>query len=142
MLGLVESVLSMTMDVYRQSDRQDSDTGEMKKEWTFIQTLPCHAKGIISNSATTRSSDRQVFNNKYTNEQMLQIRTIERLMPNYKITNIKDSTGMVIWKEVNYPTETPTVFEVVGITPMLDALGRVIGYSTNLKRSENQTIGL
>jgi len=63
-------------------------------------------------------------------------------MPNYKITNIKDSTGLVIWKEVNYPTETPTVFEVVGVTPMLDAIGRVIGYSTNLKRSENQTIGL
>jgi hypothetical protein len=49
---------------------------------------------------------------------------------------------MVIWKELNYPTETPTVFEVVGVTPMTDALGRVVGYSTNLKRSENQIIGL
>lgn len=142
MLGLVESVLSMTMDIYKQSDSQDPDTGEIKKEWSFIDTVSCHAKGIISNSATTRSSDRQQFGNKYTNEQMLQVRTIDRLMPNYKVTNIKDSTGLVIWKEVNYPTETPTVFEVVGITPMMDALGRVIGYSTNLKRSDNQTIGL
>lgn len=142
MIGLVESVMSMSLDIYKQSDRQNSDTGEIVKEWNYISTVPCHAKGIISNSATTRSSDRQTFNNKYVVEQMVQIRTIERLMPSYKITNIKDSTGQVIWKEVNYPTETPTVFEVVGVTPMMDALGRVIGYSTNLKRSENQTIGL
>jgi hypothetical protein len=142
MLGLVESVMSMSMDIYRQTDAQDADTGAMKKEWIYIDTLSCHAKGIISNSATTKSSDRQTFNNKYVIEQMVQVRTIQRLMPNYKITNIKDSTGEVIWKEVNYPTETPTVFEVMGTTPMTDALGRIIGYSTNLKRSENQTIGL
>ena len=92
--------------------------------------------------STTRSSDRQSFDNRYSNEQLVQARTMERIFVNEKVTNIMDSTGMVIWKELNYPTETPTVFEVVGVTPMTDALGRVVGYSTNLKRSENQTIGL
>lgn len=142
MLGLIESVMPMSMDIYKQSDAQNPDTGAMVKEWNYISTLACHAKGIISNSATTRSSDRQTFSNKYVVEQMVQVRTVERLMPSYKVTNIKDSNGEVIWKEINYPTETPTVFEIVGTTPMMDALGRIIGYSTNLKRSENQTIGL
>jgi hypothetical protein len=99
-------------------------------------------KGVISNSATTRSSDRQIFNNKYTNEQLIQVRTTEKLTGREKATNIKDSAGQVIWTELDYPTETPTVFEVIGSTPIMDAFGRVIGYSSNMKRSENQIIGL
>ena len=139
---LIESVMTMKMDIYRQSEVQDENSGAIKKEWNYSRTIPCHAKGVISNSATTRSSDRQSFDNRYSNEQLVQVRTMERVFSNEKVTNISDSTGMVIWKELNYPTETPTVFEVVGVTPMTDALGRVVGYSTNLKRSENQTIGL
>lgn len=142
MAGLIESVMSMTMDVYRQTEAQDANTGAMKREWSYYKTINCQAKGIISNSATTRSSDRQTFNNKYVNEQLIQVRTIDRLTGREKATNIKDSTGKVIWTELDYPTETPTVFEVVGTTPMMDAFGRVIGYSSNMMRSENQTIGL
>lgn len=142
MIGLVESVMSMQMDVYRQTELQDPNTGAIKREWSYYKTVNCHVKGVISNSATTRSSDRQTFNNKYTNEQLIQVRTIDKLTGREKVTNIKDSTGQIIWTELDYPTETPTVFEVVGTTPMMDALGRVIGYSSNMKRSENQTIGL
>jgi hypothetical protein len=142
MAGLVESVMSMKMDVYRQTEAQDVNTGAIKREWSYYKTVNCHVKGIISNSATTRSSDRQTFSNTYTNEQLIQVRTVEKLTGREKATNIKDSTGKIIWTELDYPTETPTVFEVVGTTPIMDAFGRVIGYSTNMKRSENQTIGL
>lgn len=142
MAGLVESVMSMKMDVYRQTEAQDVNTGAIKREWSYYKTVNCHVKGIISNSATTRSSDRQTFSNTYINEQLIQVRTVEKLTGREKATNIKDSTGKIIWTELDYPTETPTVFEVVGTTPIMDAFGRVIGYSTNMKRSENQTIGL
>ena len=142
MAGLVESIMSMKMDVYRQSEAQDPDTGAIRREWSYYKTINCHVKGVISNSATTRSSDRQIFNNKYTNEQLIQVRTTEKLTGREKATNIKDSAGQVIWTELDYPTETPTVFEVIGSTPIMDAFGRVIGYSSNMKRSENQIIGL
>ena len=65
MNGIIDSVLSMKLDVYRQIDAQDSDTGAIKREWIYHRTVDCHAKGVISNSATTRSSDKQVFDNKY-----------------------------------------------------------------------------
>jgi hypothetical protein len=79
MNNLVDSVLSMRLDVYRQSDAQDPDTGAIKKDWNYYKTISCHAKGVISNSATTRSSDKQIFDNKYTNDQIIQVRTIDRL---------------------------------------------------------------
>ena len=144
MLGsdLVQSLLSMTLDIYRQIEEQDPNTGAINKEWNYSRTVACSAKGIISNSTSSRSGDRQVISNKYSNEQFLEIRTIERLTARDKITNICDKMGNVIWKEINFPTESPTVFEVVGTTPITDPYGNLLAYNTMVKRSENQTIGL
>jgi hypothetical protein len=58
-----------------------------------------------------------------------------------KITNIRDQHDVPIWTEINFPTETPTVFEVVGVTPITDPFGRTIGYNSAMRRSENQQIG-
>ncbi len=142
MRGIVDSVLSMKLDVYRQIDSQDEDTGAILRYWQFYKTVDCHAKGVISNSATTRSSDKQSFNNRYSNEQTIQIRTLEKLTLREKITNIRNSENIVIWSELNYPDETPTVFELIGTTPITDPFGKIIGYNSTLKRSENQVIGL
>lgn len=141
MNDLIDSILSMNLDVYRQYEIQDPDTGAIVREWSYYKTIPCHAKGVISNSATTRSSDKQVFSNKYVNDQIIQVRTIERLTAREKVTNIRDSRGNPIWQEINYPNETPTVFEIIGTTPMTDPFGSVIGYNSAMKRSENQQIG-
>lgn len=141
MYDLIDSVLSMQLDVYRQSEIQDPDTGAIKREWNYHRTVDCHAKGVISNSATTRSSDKQVFGNKYMNDQIIQVRTSEKLTMREKVTNIRDKSGNVIWSEINFPTETPTVFEVIGTTPVTDPFGTVIAYNSSMKRSENQQIG-
>ena len=142
MQGIVDAVLLMKLDVYRQFDTQDPDTGAIKKEWHYYKTLQCHAKGIISNSSTSRSGDKQVFNNKYSNEQILQIRTAERLTSREKITNIRDNKNNPIWTEINFPSNTPTVFEISGTTPITDPFGKVIAYNPMAFRSENQTIGI
>ena len=141
MFDLIDSVLSMQLDVYRQTEIQDPDTGAIKREWNYHRTLDCHAKGVISNSATTRSSDKQIFSNKYLNDQIIQVRTSEKLTMREKVTNVRDASGNVIWAEANSPTETPTVFEVIGTTPVTDPFGSVIAYNSSMKRSENQQIG-
>lgn len=141
MNGIIDSVLSMKLDVYRQSEIQDPDTGAIKREWNYYKTIDCHAKGVISNSATTRSSDKQVFSNKYINDQIIQVRTADRLTSREKVTNIRDVQNNVIWTEINFPSETPTVFEVIGTTPITDPFGNVLGYNSSMKRSENQQIG-
>jgi hypothetical protein len=142
MLDLIDSILVMRLDLYRQSDSQDPNTGAILKSWNFYKTLDCHAKGIISNSSSSSTNDRQVFGNKYTNQQMIQVRTSERITYREKVTNIRDAKNKSIWTEVDFPTETPTVFEVVGSTPITDPFGNVVGYNTTLSRSENQQIGI
>ena len=139
---LIESLLTMRLDVYRQTEEQDVNTGAIKKQWNYYTTIPCSAKGIISNSTSSRSGDKQVIGNRYSNDQHLEIRTIDRLTSRDKITNIRTANDEVIWKEINFPTETPTIFEVVGTTPIMDPYGSLLAYNSTVKRSENQTIGL
>lgn len=142
MIDLIDSILSMTMDVYRSQVKQNVNSGSIQKEWMYYKTVECHAKGIISNSSTARAGDRQVFDTRYVNEQVIQVRTVERVNARDKITNIKNSNGDCVWVESDYPTETPTVFEVVGTTPLRDPFGTILGYNSMLKRSENQKIGI
>jgi hypothetical protein len=138
---VIDSVLSMSLDVYKQTEVQDPDTGAIIREWLYYKTVPCHAKGVVSNSATTRSSDKQIFSNKYVNDQIIQVRTSDRLTIREKVANIRDARGNPIWTEINFPTESPTVFEVIGSTPITDPFGNVLAYNSSMKRSENQQIG-
>jgi hypothetical protein len=142
MLDLIDSILIMKLDLYRQFDAQDPNTGAIIKSWSFYKTIDCHAKGIISNSSSSSTNDRQVFGNKYSNQQMIQIRTAEKISYREKITNIRDAKNKAIWSEINFPSDTPTVFEVVGSTPITDPFGNVVGFNTTLSRSENQQIGI
>jgi hypothetical protein len=142
MFGLIDSVLSMKLDVYRQVDSQDEETGAIRKYWQYYKTLDCHAKGVITNSATTRSSDKQIISNKYAFDQIIQVRTDVKLSLREKISNIRSAEGVVIWQELDYPNETPTVFEVMGVTPITDPFGALIGYNSSLKRSEVQRLEL
>jgi len=140
-MSLATSLMSMKADIYLQLDTQDENTGSIKKEWIFTRTVQCSAKGIVSNSASSRSGDKQVLSNKYSNEQKLEIRTPEQITYREKVTNIRDMNGNIIWKEINYPNNTPTVFEIIGSTPITDPFGNVLAYNSVAKRSENQEIG-
>ena len=141
-MDLLESLLPYKLDLYVQYDLQDPETGSINKEWQYYKTLDCSAKGMVSNSTSTRANDRQQLDNRYRNEQMIQVRCAEKINIRHKITNIRNKEGEFIWTELNYPTETPTVFEVVGMTPISDPFGVSMGYNITAKRSENQNIGI
>lgn len=141
-MDILESLLPYKVDLYVQYDLQDPETGSINKEWQYFKTIDCSAKGVVSNSTSTRANDRQQLSNRYTLEQFIQMRTIEKITVRHKLTNIRNKDGEYIWTELNYPTETPTVFEVVGVTPINDPFGTNIGYNITAKRSENQGIGI
>jgi len=141
-MDILESLLPYQVDLYVQYDLQDPETGSINKEWQYFKTIDCSAKGVVSNSTSTRANDRQQLSNRYTLEQFIQMRTIEKITVRHKLTNIRNKDGEYIWTELNYPTETPTVFEVVGVTPINDPFGTNIGYNITAKRSENQGIGI
>jgi hypothetical protein len=139
-VDLVGSILSMKADVYSQMDAQDEDTGALRKTWAFTKTLSCFAKGSVS-SSSGGGKDKQTYTTRFKDTESIQIRVDKFVSHRDKITNIRNNEGDVIWFELNYPTNTPTVFEVVGNTPITDPFGNVLGYNLLAQRSENQTIG-
>jgi hypothetical protein len=141
MNNLVDSIFNMKVDVYLQEDYQDQNTGAIKKSWIYDKTIPCFAKGMISNSSSMRGGDNQTVSTKYTNKETIEIRTQSRLTYRQKISNIRDSANNVIWFELNYPNDTPTVFEIISSTPITDPFGTLMAYNSVAKRSENQIIG-
>ena len=140
-MSLATSLMPMKLDIYLQLDTQDEKTGAIKKEWVFTRSVACSAKGIVSNSGSGRSGDKQTFNNKYMNDQTLEIRTVDQINYREKVTNVRDMAGNVVWKELDYPTNTSTVFEIISSTPITDPFGNVLAYNSVAKRSENQAIG-
>lgn len=140
MFDVIDGLMSMKLDVYRQEEEQDQDTGLMKRNFMYYKTLNCYARGVITQNVS-RNLDKQSFGNQYSNEQYIEVRTPERLTVREKIKNIRDSKGNPIWYELNYPNDTTTVFEVIGSTPISDPFGNVVAYNTSLRRSENQQIG-
>ena len=141
MFDAADGLMTMKMDIYRQQEQQDSDTGAMKRQFFYIKTVDCYARGIISQSSG-KSSDNQKFSNKYSNNQYLEARTSDRLTARDKVKNIRDVNGNPIWYELNYPIDTSTVFDVVGTTPIADPFGNVVGYNSSLQRAENQQIDI
>jgi hypothetical protein len=141
MFNVVDGLMTMKMDIYRQSERQDANTGAMVREFSYIKTIDCYARGIIAQNGT-KGNDKQKFSNKYSNDQYIEVRTSERLTARDKVKNIRDVNGKPIWYELNYPSDTDTVFDVMGTTPIADPFGNVVGYNSSLQRAENQQIGI
>ena len=139
---IVAATYTHLIDVYKQFDSQDTNTGAIKKEWHYDRTVKCYAKGVISNRASSRSGDRQEIAAQYKDTQYVEIRSTDKISLREKITNIRTEHGVAIWTELNFPDNTPTVFEIIGTTPMTDPFGDVLAWNTTLKRSENQVIGL
>ena len=76
MLGLLDSMLSMTMDVYTQLNTQDTDTGNIKREWNYVKTVSCNTRTSIPRSVSTTGNVSQKFNTKYSNSNTIESRTI------------------------------------------------------------------
>lgn len=139
MFNVIDGLMSMKLDVYRQEEEQDPDTGSLIRRFMYYKTIDCYARGVIRESVN--QSDKQTFRNAYKNTQSIEVRTEKRLTQREKVKNIRDASNNPIWYELNYPNDTETVFDVIGSTPITDPFGNVVGYNASLSRSENQQIG-
>jgi hypothetical protein len=128
---------AMKLDVYSQKTIQNADTKELIKSWQYVKTIECLAKSIISSGV--RSPSNQVDISKvFSIEEVIKIRTRDKLSRKWKVSNIRDEYNNILWEEAEIPGSPSTVFEVVGSTPIVDATGRLIEFETTLQRSEVQ----
>lgn len=129
---------------------QDSVSGAIERTWIdddgtttpqqgIIKDVPCVAYGIMT-SGVKGQGNTQNFDDIYTNVEWIRV----YVSPNTnvtkrdRITRIRDKSGNVIWKEEESQDGPPTVFSVMGITPIPGPFGRVVELQVLLKRAEVQ----
>lgn len=141
---LAHSNYNMKADVYENTPVQDEQTGAIIKTWSKLETINCLAKSIVSNTLKADSSSIDLKNYLINISNIIKIRTSKPVSSACRITNIRNSDG-VIWSE---STTTPseggyqgaTIFEIRGTSPIMDFTGKVIEYETILQRQEIQRL--
>lgn len=137
---------------------QDPISGEVKRTWTqsdpdvvtvMTEEIPCMVEGIVDGGIRVAGTTER-FNAEYENIDWAKMTFPKsvHLSKRDRITNIRNAqTGEVLWKEeetatYNSTTKTytaqPTIFEVLGVTPITNPWGAVTEYSALLQRADVQ----
>lgn len=168
MLCLTSARFNMKADVLRQTapdntpidqtgewvSRQDPETGEIIRVWEpntgttddpstpadeGLETFNCIARGILDGGIRVAGTTER-WNEIYDAVDYVRITfpARVRLSRRDRITNIRDNKGNIIWREEERADQAPTVFEVTGITPVVDPFGRHIENMALLERADTQ----
>ena len=134
----------MKADLYAPTDSVDQFTGAIVKTWEFVKTIDCLARGIITTSTGSNSSD--FVTAKFINypQNTIKFRSKQPIDASYRVVAIRNDQE-VIWKEDQYGANNgglngATIFEPRGSTPITDHRGRVLEYETMLDRQEIQQL--
>lgn len=133
------------------STTQDPDTGEIKRVWasdsdlvlagTQLKIIKCVVRGIISKTTRGEGTSMKIDTAGIildTDYVMMNFLPTELLSKRDRITNITNRYGITLWKEEEI-SGAPTIFQVMGVTPMFDPFGTHIANHALLMRAEVQT---
>ena len=141
--------------------KQHPITGEVIREWVTIPLVPdnldtpdineaenvftfkCQARGIITGGLNSQgTTERWTSKGTYENVDYIEMQVPKdvRITKRDRVTNITNSHGEVVWLEEEFGRNTPTIFDVRGVTPSLDPFGFLVEWFVLLERSEIQTM--
>lgn len=133
--------------------RQDPDSGEIIRVWEtntgpgeispidtdgVLSSFRCLARGIVDGGIRVAGTTER-FSDMYEAADYVRIwfPSNVKLTRRDRITNIRDPRGNILWLEEENEN-SPTIFGVVGITPLIDPFGKHIESMALLERAEAQ----
>lgn len=127
----------MIADIYEESGTIDPETMEyersyvLKKKDVKCYVFPYLDGGIRGAGTTERYTER------YANDEFLRIKTSEELRKDWRVANIRNRQGKLIYQE--QLTGDPTVYNVQGSAPIVNPLtGGVDEWLSTMERAEIQ----
>lgn len=117
------------------SDTDDPETPEVEG----LESFPCMARGIVGIGIGGAGTGEK-FSELYEATDYVRIWFSPKAKINRRdrITNVRDSRGNILWKEEERTDDAPTIFSVVGVTPIPDPFGRHVESTALLERVEDQ----
>lgn len=139
-------------------DRQDPITGEIIRVWVPVGddpttpdnegvlagTFPCMARGIIDGGIRVAGTTER-WGETYVDIDYCRIEFPARVLltKRDRVTNIRNRQGQILWLEEELGPDgagsfRATVFEVLGVTPVIDPFGNHTSNVAMLERAEVQ----
>lgn len=133
---------TMTAEVYKKT-RTVGNSNAIQYKWVLDTSvgdsgiIQCLVTPFLSNSFT-RQGTGEIFGDKYLNVDFLKLMSGVNLSRSVQISNIKDSNGALIYKELDFQSKPGTWYNSAGSAPVIGPFGDVIEYQTLLSRAEQQ----
>ena len=132
-------------------NKQDPITGEIIRVWevedvdpvepgTQEKRVKCIVRGIQDGGIRVAGTTERITPAglwESVDYVKMQFPASVKITKRDRITNVTNSTGIVIWREEEFDNK-PTVFEVLGVQPIVDPFGQLIEQSALLQRAEVQ----
>ena len=135
MYGCIQnSVFNMTADVFYQITSQDENTNEIDRRWVILKNIKCSINSIRE-SGGSATSDNKYFSKEYTEDLETKMYTSEQLSKRWRVSNVKNNSGLSLYKEVDRVSTPDTIFEVYASHPILDMFGNIQYYENHLRRT-------
>jgi hypothetical protein len=139
-------VYPMLADVYYPIITQ-GPFGEIKKEWVFDRTISCNATPIGGAGSEQIKPDMFLqYEDKLIVRSRADLRITSKLSQeattNIIITNIRFSTGQLIYKETAGPrANRGTIYEIGTLEPFTGPFNSIEYYKMLWRRTESQAVG-
>jgi hypothetical protein len=139
-------VYPMLADVYYPIITQ-GPFGEIKKEWVFDRTISCNATPIGGAGTEQIKPDMFLqYEDKLIVRSRADLRITSKLSQeattNILITNIRFSTGQLIYKETAGPrANRGTIYEIGTLEPFTGPFNSIEYYKMLWRRTESQAVG-
>jgi|LakMenE18May11ns_1017448.scaffolds.fasta_scaffold9959686_30 hypothetical protein len=139
-------VYPMLADVYYPIITQ-GPFGEIKKEWVFDRTISCNATPIGGAGTEQIKPDMFLqYEDKLIVRSRADLRITSKLSQeattNIIITNIRFSTGQLIYKETAGPrANRGTIYEIGTLEPFTGPFNSIEYYKMLWRRTESQAVG-
>lgn len=159
MLCLTSARMNMTAKVLRQfvddgestghyEVYQDPESGAIIRKWVEKDPdnpdaeemiIACAARPIV-NSGMKGAGTTEEWGERYVDVDWIKMSFPAHIILSKRdrITDIKSSKGVIVWKEEEIGEAVATVFDIVGISPVTDPFGNHIENLALLRRAEVQ----
>ncbi len=137
-MSVIHGRYNMQADIYEQTTSRDPDTGQTVRTWSFLKTVRCQARGVISEGIRTLGSTEGYTKAQmaYEEEDWVKLKLAEPLSKRHVVTNIRNlKSNDPIW--FDFETDKPTVFDVKGSQPTPDPFGIPVEYEITLYRRQD-----
>lgn len=135
--SVIQSIMNMSAQVYKQQNRQSESSGTVKREWVYDKTIQCKIEPLKSAGGGNRYDNKRFDigkHNEYDEKLQLKMKCLVPMSKRWRIHSIRTNDGRQVYTEIDKIDNPDTIFEVTASHAVLDPFGRISYYEVIIQR--------